>query len=299
LIRLGWFLIRRGRDFDAVHVHIANVQADVVGAAARLVHLPYYVKVACGGSVGEVQRLAPIAWATRWYGLRNADRVQALSEEIREELQSIGVPTERIVTIPNGIDGEAFRPSSVEEKIAIRRRLDLPVDRVLVLFVGRFARYKGVGDLVAAWEKVIAPNAHLLLVGAPADDDPVEVPTAMKNVSIRPWALSPVDYFRAADIFVHPSHADGMSNAVLEAMACGLAIVATDHRAGTALLSPDEAMLVPVASPPALSASITELIEDRALAGRLAANAVEASQRLDIDRVVDRIEDVYREVLSC
>src|SRR5947208_13361587 len=97
------FFSRNARRFDVVHIHLANLQADVIVPLARLFRRPVYIKVACGGSEGEVTRLAKVARLTRWVGLRHAAHVQALSQEIGAELISIGVRPERIVRIPNGL----------------------------------------------------------------------------------------------------------------------------------------------------------------------------------------------------
>src|SRR5205814_786993 len=140
----------RGRRFDLVHVHLANLQADVVALAARVSGRPVYVKIACGGSIGEISRMSRAAILTRRIGLRRAAVVQALSEEIRGELVAIGVDEARIVRLPNGLDRTRFRPSARAERAELRRRLGLP-DGVLVMFAGRFAAYKGIDDLLSAW----------------------------------------------------------------------------------------------------------------------------------------------------
>jgi glycosyltransferase involved in cell wall biosynthesis len=297
LVVLLVFLMRRARSYDVIHVHLANLQADVVTFVANLLRRPVYVKVACGGSAGEVSRMRRVAGLTRWYGLRKATRVQALSEEIVAELREIGVAERRIVRIPNGIDLASFVPSSDEERERLRNELDLPRQGPLALFVGRFARYKGVDELMGAWRGMDRDGATLVLVGSDAIDRPLDERPSGPQVVVRGWTDHVVDYLRAADIFVHPSHADGMSNAVLEAMACSLAIAASRHGATEGFVRDGEdVLLFEPRDSDALAATLGSLVADRDLRARLGTAARRTAERYSIDSVVDSIEAVYLEI---
>jgi L-malate glycosyltransferase len=295
MVRLLAWLVRHGGDYDLVHVHLANLQADIAVAVAHRHNQPAYVKVACGGAVGEVQRFRSMAKLTRWYGLRHADRVQVLSDEIQAELASIGVSRARTVKIPNGIDLDEFRPISGDAQRRLRTQLGLPERDVIVLFLGRFVDYKGIDDLLEAWPRVRAENAQLVIVGATAE----QRPSAPSGVAVRGWIESPLPYLQAADVFVHPSHADGMSNAVLEAMACGCALVATEHGATSRFLTGSEdALLVPVRNSAALASTLERVVGDPDVRARLAGNARESVRRYDLGRIVDQIEAEYRTMLA-
>lgn len=288
-VRLLPWLLRHVGKFDIVHVHLANLQADLAVFAARRWGRPSYVKLACGGPVGEVRRLAKVAWLTRWYGYRKAGRVQALSEEIVDELTSIGVNRRQVVQIPNGIDLEELAPLDQSRRRQLREQLDLPPDGTLVLFVGRLAEYKGIGDLLEAWSRE-QYEATLVVVGATDDETVAPDP----SVIVRDWVSSPKEYLQAADVFVHPTHADGMSNAVLEAMACGLPIVATEHGATRGFMEDGrEALLVPVRDPDALAAALRRMVSDPALRRRLGSAARDSARRYEIPGIVDRIEAEY------
>jgi glycosyltransferase involved in cell wall biosynthesis len=277
---------------------VAGFQGDVATLIARLLRRPLYLKVASAGTTGEVQQLSRLAWLHRWYGLRHAAIVQALSDETAGELLSVGVTPERIVRIPNGVDLSRFTPASPEERAAARAQLDLPARGLLFLFVGRFTASKGVGDLLSAWRCAAPAGAHLVLVGARAIDDPPETP-GRPGVIVRGWTGAVEDYLRAADVFVHPTHTDGMSNALLEALGCGLAPVATAHGATAGLLQDGrDALLVPPRDPEALAGALARVARDGELRARLAAGAVATAGRYAIAPVVDRIEESYRRLLA-
>ncbi len=295
LLRLSVWLLAHVRDHDIVHVHLANLQADIAVLISHLYRRPCYVKVACGGSVGEVARLAPAARFSRWYGLRHADRVQVLSKEIRGELTAIGVREARIAEIPNGVDLTEFRPVPAEGKRRLRAELGLPESSRLVLFIGRLVDYKGIGDLFEAWPLVQGENRQLLVLGA-TEGQQINAPA---GIIVRGWARSPLRYLQAADVFVHPSHADGMANAVLEAMACGCALVATEHGATDGFLTPDrDSLLVPVRDPEALAAALDRVLANPDLCTQLALGARESVRRYAISRIVARIVDEYGLLLA-
>lgn len=283
------------RRFDLVHIHLANLQADVIVPLAMLARRPVYAKVACGGEAGEVFRLRKPAMVTRWFGLRHATRTQALSDEIACELVGIGVRPERIVRIPNGIDLETFRPSTELERLQLRSTLDLPREGTIFLFVGRFARYKGIEDLLEVWPAVASPHASLVLVGSATEtDQPIGELATAPGVIVRDYTNSIVDYLRAADVFVYPSYTDGMSNAVLEAMACGLPAVASYSGAtGELITSGSQGILFGAGDLRALERALIQLRDDKSLGRALGSAAREAVEPYSIRTVVDAIEAEY------
>jgi glycosyltransferase involved in cell wall biosynthesis len=291
-VHLFWWLWRHVREFDLVHVHLANIQGDLAVLVGRRWRRPTYLKVACGGIVGEVHRLRAVALLTRWYGFRHADRIQALSSEITQELRSIGVRADRIVEISNGIDLDEFSPVDRSRRMELRAALDLPQEAVVAVFVGRLVAYKGIDDLLGAWQSDVG-EAQLVIVGA--TNEHLSIPP---GVIVREWVNSARDYMRAADLFVHPSYADGMSNALLEAMACGLPLVATEHGGTRGFIEHErEALLVPARDASALAAAVARLTADSELRSALGGASRASAERYGIPPVVDQIEREYRALL--
>jgi glycosyltransferase involved in cell wall biosynthesis len=298
LVLACWVLLR-GRQFDVWHVHLASRQADWVVLMAALLRRPTYVKVASGGGTGDVRAGDRSAWLTRRVGLRGASRVQALSEEIADELREVGVADDRIVRIPNGLDLSVFGPPEPRQRHAARQKLGLPAGRPIILYAGRFVEYKGVGDLLQGWTTV-APQANglLLLVGARGSEDrPLAAPVRGLNVVTREWTTAIVSYLHAADVFAYPPHQDGMSNALLEAMACGLAPVATSIRAVEDLLEHEHnALLVRPFASRELGDALLRLLRDDELRRRLGGAAARTARTYSVEHVVSKIELIYEEL---
>ncbi len=299
LLVLGSWLLARGRRFDVWHVHLASRQADWVVLMGALLRRPTYVKVASAGETGEVRSGDRSAWATRRIGLRRAGRVQALSREIDDELREVGVSPERIVRIPNGLDLSTFRPADPQIRRAARHQLGLPSDMPVILYTGRFAEYKGVGDLLRAWTGIATQaGGLLLLVGARGREDrPLATPVGGPGVISRLWTPTVIDYLHAADVFVYPPHQDGMSNALLEAMACGLPPIATRIPAVEGLLEHERnALLIPPSAPHELSGAILRFLRDDCLRQKIAEAAAQTAREYSIEDVVSEIESTYAEL---
>lgn len=297
---LALFLLAKGRGYDLVHVHLANLQADVVGVVCRLLRVPVYVKLAAGGRRGEIDRMRKVTGLTRYVGIRWAKRAQATSEEIVTDLRAIGIPEARILRIPNGLSIATYRPIATADRAKLRSELGLPPGLILTLYAGRFAGYKGVLDLLAAWKAMSTPvPSALVLVGAPAIDDPVSIPEA-PGVIVRGWTSNIAPYLQACEIYAHPSHVDGMPNAVLEAMASGMAVIATRIAAIPEMIEDGvSGVLVERGNIEQLRNAIASLIADQATRDRLgAAASARAIAEYPIERVVDRIETAYLEILA-
>jgi glycosyltransferase involved in cell wall biosynthesis len=215
---------------DVIHAHELLSPTSTAVAAKRLYHFPVVAKVLRGGSFGDIAKLnrkpfgqQRIASARRW-----VDTFIAISHEIDQELEQIGIPSERRSHIPNGVDGARFTPLSLPRKRALRSQLALPLDAPIVIFTGRLSIEKQVDQLVSIWPAVRAvhPEARLLLLG-----------TGNEEARLKKMAGSGVDflglvedvapYLQASDLFVLPSASEGLSNALLEALATGLPAVVT------------------------------------------------------------------------
>jgi glycosyltransferase involved in cell wall biosynthesis len=297
LLALFAFLLLRLRRYDLVHVHLANLQADVAVVAAKIRGRPTYLKLAAGGPLGEIGRMRKISVLTRLYGIRHATLVQAISEEIAADLRAIGVPPARIRMIPNGVEipGKVLGSS---ERSAARRKLHVPDGAQVFLFIGRMERDKGVADLLEVWRIGGSGPGLLLLVGNPGMKRPVSIEDLPAGVEYHRWSSDVRSYLEAADVLVLPSHGEGMSNTLLEAMALGLCVVASRVGAAPEMIEQRQSgLLVKAGDIPALRNALMEIAEDtdsRHRMGRAARAAVIA--RYGIESVASQIDAVYRSI---
>ena len=232
--------------------------------------------------------------------LRKCHAFIAISTPVREELEACGVPGDAVVDIPNSVDTGRFRPADTTEKREVRVRLGIPADAFVVIYTGRLVDYKGLPLLLRAWQAAHAGfgNARLLLVGAGGMDihnceqqlrdfvsdhalsDSVEFTGSVANVQA---------YLQASDVFVLPTEREAFGISLIEAMACGLPVIATDV-GGIPDILRDESLgcRIPAADLQPLRSCLDRLYHDTALRLRLGGQARQSvMQRYSEEAVLD------------
>lgn len=267
------------------------------------------VRVACGGPHGDLARLRGLPFGLgRWVlrAARRADAIISLTDQITEELCEAGFRRERIVQIANGIDSARFAPALPEQRDELRRQLDLPQDCPIALFAGRLESQKAADVLLRAWKQVHAhqPEALLLLAGDGSLRTELESLSRSLGIQDAVRFLGQTDHmlalYQSADLFVLPSWSEGMSNALLEAMACGLMPVATAIPGTTEVVTHErEGLLVTAGSETELAAALERSISDEALRASLSATARQRIlDHFTIEQVARRYAEVYQQVAA-
>ena len=192
-----------------------------------------------------------------------------VSEKLRREVLAFGIPADKVITIPNGVNCELFRPMPQAE---CRQRLNIPAQKKMMLWVARFVPVKGVEFLIQAMPAVLAaePEALLVLVGGGILEDAIRrqvresgVAHAVNFAGKILLADIPL-WLNAADVFVLPSLSEGRPNVILEAMACELPVVATNVGGVPELVTDGETgWLCPPANPEQLAAKLLDLLENQ------------------------------------
>jgi glycosyltransferase involved in cell wall biosynthesis len=293
-------LQRLGGEIDLIHTHQALWEAVATGLARRFFRsAPTLVQPASAGYYGEADELRRTRGAAL---LRRAifgnTGFAAISAEIDRQWRELGVPPGRIVRMASGVDANRFHsgPSSVEATLLPRPR---------VMFTGRLHPQKNLPLLLQAWSEVArSSSANLILVGPGSDRQPLSELAGSLGIADRVQFVGavdePADYLRAADLFVLPSLAEGMSNSLLEAMATALPCVVSGIGGNTDLIGDGQTgRLVSSASPEAWSQALLELLEDPTAARRM---GQAARRRIDeefaLSIVVDRYIALYSRMID-
>ena len=230
-------LIRRVRP---TIVNASTPKAGLLGmVAARLCRVPVRVYVVRGfrfeTAVGWRRRLFR---SLEWVAMRCANHVvfnsrslQAVAE--RERLVAPGRGEVIGGGSGNGIDVGRFADQVMPTRELARTELGVPADALVVGFVGRFTKDKGIGDLIGAFTSAVRDdrNAWLLLVGQFEDGDPVspEVRRVIESddrIVTVPWLADPRVAYRAMDVLAFPSYREGLPNVPLEAQLSRVPVVA-------------------------------------------------------------------------
>ena len=294
---LGALAVARARP-DVIHAHDLLSPSTAALLASRRGRIPVIVKVLSAGPGGDIDRLLqkPLGRRRLDAAARRFKAFIAISDEVRDELMAHGVSADRIRHIPNGVDTEAFRPPTAEERSAARERLELSPEALVGIYCGRFFQTKHVEVLAEAARH--APM-HVLLFGEGPRGEALERLAADPELRGRVRVFTPVDdtasLYHAADVYLSASEAEGMSNSVLEAMASGLPTLAAEAPGMRELLGDGAGIMVPERTPEAFAQTITALTEeDRARIGRTAREHVLG--RYSIEAVADQLRDLYAEL---
>jgi glycosyltransferase involved in cell wall biosynthesis len=204
---------------------------------------------------------------------QTADAIVACSEVIRDELLEAGYTPERLHVIRNGVNVPP--PRTPKRRLGARKALgeihsDLQLDAPapLVIYTGRLHEAKGLNDLLAAWATLAPshPTARLWLVGEGPQREELKENIQARGLSqsVRlPGAFDSVEeMLDAADAFVLPSYVEGMSLSLLEAMAAGLPVVASDIPANRAVVEDKvTGLIVQPREPAAITAALRRILE--------------------------------------
>jgi glycosyltransferase involved in cell wall biosynthesis len=238
--------------------------------------------------------------------LPTARRVVTVCQAFARELASAGVKPERISVQHNSIiQGKA---ASAEEVQALKTRLGITEGERIVLAIGRLSSEKAHIDLLSAFRHLLDINSglktKLIIVGDGPERKSLEAAVTANGISehvIFAGQTSNVKpYYAAADVLVLPSHSEGSPYVLLEAMAAGLAIVATKVGGVPEMVEDEEsALLVPARNPPAMAEAISRLLTDAQLARRLTVNASALiATRYSPETYVRSLTGIYSEIIS-
>lgn len=296
---------------DVLHAHFLVPNGAIAAAASG--GRPLAISLH-GSDVYLAERFAPARIAAR-IAIREAAALIPCSEDLGRRVIALGADPARVHVIPYGVDASLFtRGARNGARAEIRGRLGAG-DRPMILFVGNLLPKKGATFLLEAAARVRRTHPETLFVlagdGALRADLERQAaslalgPDAVRFVGAVPWADVP-SWHAAADIFTVPSvvdpsgNVDGLPNVVLEAMASGLPVVATDVGGLPMLVRPRETgMLVPPEDAGALAGAFSTLLDDRALAESCGTRARALLQaELSWERIAARHAELFRSLVQ-
>lgn len=207
----------------------------------------------------------------------------ALTEPCHHQYLEEGIAPDRIVDIPNGIDIEDFCPPTVGQKTTLRKQFGHGADDCVVLYAGRLVELKRVDLLI--WAFVALPeaaSARCLIVGAGPERENLEAQVRAKGLDARVHLVGATNdvlpFYQMADIFVLPSLYEGLSVALLEAMACGLCVIVAGSPGNLAVVEHGvDGLVFPVERPEVLVERLAEALanpERRRVMGQAARQRV-------------------------
>ena len=292
----------RKKRYDVLNTHFAIPSGPTGVALSRLFRTPHVLTIIGGDIYDPSKRLSPsqnpLLRVVVRRVLNSCTQVVAISEDIkrraREDL-SCRTPVE---VIHYGLTPPTFEKKGREE-------LGIPQDAVVLISIARLIKRKALGDVLQAMALVNEPELRLLIIGEGPEQERLAELAESLGLAQRVGFLGPIwgerkfQYLEAADIFVLPSLHEGFGLVFLEAMHCGLPVVASSTGGQTDFLQDRETgFLVPVGDVQALAASLARLAKDEALRRSMGKFNREYVKGFHISGVAERYEDVFRQVVE-
>lgn len=235
---------------------------------------------------------------------RRYDRIVAPSQAILDAVaHTEGAQPRRMLCIPNGVDTDRFQPVDTTQRRALRQALGFGEDALLVGCVGSLTAVKRHADLLEAFAQIRSahPSAHLLLVG----EGPLKAAIAARaaaadlagHVHLLGQRADVQHVLQALDLFVLASETEGLSNAILEAQACGLPVVATRVGGNPEIVRADCGTLVPAGAPHELAEALLDLLHDARKRATMGHNALlQVTRDYSLNTMVHAYEALYQEL---
>lgn len=238
------FLMLNGRRFDVLHVHQYGLHLALAVALRSLLGKPVVLKLTSTATQGISQAIGRKR-SSHSLLIKLHQQVNALiatsAAAVKEAVQ-FGIPKERIYLISNGIDTERYAPCSLQDRAMLKKRLGYRRP-FTVLYTARLAPAKNPTGLLQAWSLIHRElsDCELVLVGdGPLRQELVERIGQLglsDSVQLVGYQQDVVPWYQVADVFVLPSHHEGLSNSLLEALSCGLPVVSTRVSGSTDVFS--------------------------------------------------------------
>jgi glycosyltransferase involved in cell wall biosynthesis len=250
----------------------------------------------------DVERLNDLAVGTQT--LKDADKIIAVSNATKQYVLSLGAKPKKVVVLHNGVDLVKFRmqPKKREE---MRRKLGIPQDAVVALTVRRLVYKNGVDTLIESANIAVKKNPKIVFLAVGKGPDMNNVKSRIEQLGIAAnfrltGFVSDDDlplYYNAADFFVLPSKSgEGLPLVALEAMACGLPVVATNVGGISEVMLDGYGKLVPPNQPQLLGRAVLEFAGVDFSSRRTELRAL-VEERFSWDTNVERLAQIYEELI--
>jgi glycosyltransferase involved in cell wall biosynthesis len=301
---LGTFLIwalRHCRCFQIIHAHTAGLGV-IAGVVGWLTRKKVIVKIPSEKDVQYLSGGGLFRDLRRWVLRRQTSRFVAVSTEMVRSLIGVGIEAKRIALIPNGV--EIPRVEDHFDQVSLKSGLLEDAEAFIVLFVGRLVAEKGLERLIRVWAALAGREKMTLVI---AGDGPLrtELESLVKDLNL----LSSVRFlghqhdvsklYTIADVFVLPSRTEGMSNALLEAMAAGIPPIASNVGGNRDVIEDQNSgFLVDWDDPTTCAQVIRKLLADAELRQRIGNAAKSRVRFFALPYIARQYQQLYYEVLQ-
>lgn len=306
-LTLACYLVLYRKKYDIFHVHQALHTAFITSFIARLLGKKVIVKVGCGGEFSEIramkERIVNPLSHLMWSVIRRSDRIVAISREIEHELLDDGIPRRSVLTIPNGIQIDGVM-AKTDYALSSPPRL---------MSVGRLTYQKAFDVLIQSLAAMKEQQFECSILGEGEERKSLQELIDSLHLGqffhLQGVQHNLATWYASRDIFILVSRAEGLSNALLEAMVHGLPCIVSNIGGNVDLIAPEcesltldcgtywiasNGIIVNAEDAVGLCSAVRLLLSDHSLRCRLGESARKwVEGRYSMDRVVEQYQHLY------
>jgi len=265
-------------DIDIVHLHtplppfIKTSQPVVLTIHTPMLSDNNYIKIRSIYSLLTKISARIISYPLELKLIKSSDMITTVSQSVAQELEEYGLNQEDISIVYNGVDEKFFYP----------KQKDSTNDKKYIMYAGRIDREKGLFDLLKCAKSICSERSDVSFIVAGNGRDLNRLKRKIKNIGIQDKFIlvgqakkdQLVKLYQNATLFVLPSYHEGLPTVLLEAMSCGLPVIATDVRGNRDLVSNGKnGIIIPSRAPKKMAEAISMLLENKSLRKKLGKNA--------------------------
>lgn len=306
---LIWFLhflsnfIFKGRKYDIVHVHYI-FPTGILGLFYKKLYKKPMVVTAHGGDIDKMAKKNKLFKKCTAYILKQADFIICVGEELNQTVQKeYHVTPDKITTLNMGVDTNIFFPM---DRLELRAMYDIPYTANTILFVGNIIKAKGVFELIKAYKclKLYTPEARLEIIGSKKEPDffkSLEIYIKEENIQDiffhEPKSQKEIAvWMNMSDVFVLPSHIEGLGLVALEAMACNVPVAGAAVGGLAYLLSNEAGVLFPPKNPESIEHAIENIFNNKELNSKRIATAYNKALESNSENVINKLTGIYNSI---
>lgn len=302
LISLFFKVIRiiRKHDIEIIHAH-STIPTGFIGViVGKIMGKPVFITTH-GMDVNNFIETSFLK-QLMLFSLKSCDKIICVSEDLANTIADLGIDS-KIVVLRNAVDTNKFKPL---KNMEIRQKYGIKKNSILILFVGYLDVFKGIFELIDAFFEVNKENNDLkvMIIGEGPQESKIKDKVSKLKLDtsiIFTGKISSEDipqYYQAADIFVLPSYTEGTPLAVIEAMACGLPIIASNVGGiSEIVISNENGFIISPKNIKELSSKLRVLVKNQSLRSKFSNKSLKIiNSEFNIDKKVEKLIDLYKNI---